>query len=217
MIAVPEGLGDVQARVQALQARLAALGGTAPARAAVGASALTASSGAAFEQVLAQAAEEPASGAAAASGTASWARPAALRTAGASGASGVDGASPYASLFAAATERYHLPAGLLGAVAQVESGGRADAVSPAGAQGLMQIMPGTASELGVDPMVPAQAVDGAARLLARHLDSFGSVPLALAAYNAGPGAVRRHDGVPPYAETQAYVRKVTDLMSRSTA
>ena len=140
-----------------------------------------------------------------------YARPAALR-----GATGPASGS-YDALFTAATARYGLPQGLLAAVAQTESGGRADAVSPAGARGLMQIMPGTAKELGVDPMVPAQAVDGAARLLADHLESFGSVDLALAAYNAGPGAVRRHDGVPPYAETQNYVRKVTDLMSRSAA
>jgi len=141
-----------------------------------------------------------------------YARPAALR-----GTTGTLASGSYDALFSAATARYGLPQGLLAAVAQTESGGRADAVSPAGARGLMQIMPGTAKELGVDPMVPAQAVDGAARLLADHLESFGSVDLALAAYNAGPGAVRRHDGVPPYAETQNYVRKVTDLMSRSAA
>jgi hypothetical protein len=151
---------------------------------------------------------------------ASWARPAALRgaTDAAGGSVPVSAATArYGALFTSATQRYGLPAGLLAAVAQVESGGRADAVSPAGARGLMQIMPGTARELGVDPMVPAQAVDGAARLLARHLESFGSVPLALAAYNAGPGAVRRHDGVPPYRETQDYVRKVTDLLTRRAA
>jgi len=142
---------------------------------------------------------------------AAYTRPAALR--------GASSAAPaaYDALFAAATAKHDLPAGLLAAVAQTESGFRADAVSPAGARGLMQIMPGTAKELGVDPMVPAQAVDGAARLLSQHLESFGSLDLALAAYNAGPGAVRRHDGVPPFPETQNYVRKVTDLMSRSAA
>ncbi|MGN6612903.1 MAG: transglycosylase SLT domain-containing protein, partial [Angustibacter sp.] len=133
------------------------------------------------------------------------ARPSALR-AGASRSAAFDG------LFAAATSRYGLPAGLLRAVAQAESGFDPSAVSHAGAVGLMQLMPGTARELGVDARNPAQAVDGAARLLRQHLDDFGSVPLALAAYNAGPGAVRKYGGVPPYGETQAYVRRITSTM-----
>jgi cell wall-associated NlpC family hydrolase len=116
-------------------------------------------------------------------------------------------------LFAAATSTYDLPAGLLKAVARAESGLDPNARSHAGAIGLMQLMPGTARELGVDPSDPAQAVDGAARLLKQHLKSFGSVPLALAAYNAGPGAVRRYDGIPPFSETRAYVKRVTELMS----
>lgn len=125
------------------------------------------------------------------------------------------GVRQYQQLFDAATARYGLPSGLLAAVAQVESGGNAEAVSPAGAQGLMQIMPATARGLGVDPLDPSQAVDGAARLLRDHLKSFGSLELALAAYNAGPGAVRRHGGVPPFAETQGYVRKVSALLGGS--
>ena len=138
------------------------------------------------------------------------ARPAALRT--------PSGVAAYSDLFAAATQKYALPAGLLAAVAQVESGGNPNAVSSAGAVGLMQLMPGTARGLGVrDSRDPAQAVDGAARLLRDHLRSFGSVDLALAAYNAGPGAVRKHDGIPPYAETQNYVRKVNALLPRSVA
>ncbi len=129
--------------------------------------------------------------------------------------SGVSGrVAQYAQLFSVATAKYGLPQGLLAAVAQTESGGDAKAVSPAGAVGLMQIMPGTARGLGVDARDPAQAVDGAARLLRDHLRDFGSVDLALAAYNAGPGAVRRYDGIPPYAETQGYVRKVTALLGR---
>jgi len=128
-------------------------------------------------------------------------------------ASGIsEGVRRFSSLFAAATGRYGLPDGLLAAVAQAESAGNPSAVSHAGARGLMQIMPGTARELRVNPDDPAQAVDGAARLLSDHLKSFGSLDLALAAYNAGPGAVRRHGGVPPYRETQNYVRKVTTLM-----
>lgn len=142
----------------------------------------------------------------------SYVRPAALRSVDAP-----SGAAAYQHLFDAATAAHGLPAGLLAAVAKVESGYDASAVSPAGARGLMQIMPGTARDLGVDPMVPAQAVDGAARLLAKHLETFGSLPLALAAYNAGPGNVRKHDGIPPFPETQAYVRKVTDARGRTTA
>ena len=126
---------------------------------------------------------------------------------------GVSSTTPTpSSLFSTAEARNGLPPGLLSAVASVESGGRADAVSPAGAQGLMQLMPETARSLGVDPFDPAQAVDGAGRLLAGHLRRFGSLDLALAAYNAGGGAVERAGGIPPYPETQAYVRKVRAAM-----
>ena len=97
---------------------------------------------------------------------------------------------------------------LLAAVAWTESGFNADAVSHAGAIGLMQIMPGTAEGLGVDPRDPLQAIDGAARYLRTQLNRFGSVELALAAYNAGPGAVERHSGIPPYEETTTYVSRV---------
>ena len=124
--------------------------------------------------------------------------------------------SELAGLFGAAEARIGLPTGLLSAVARAESGFRTGATSPAGAVGLMQIMPGTARELGVDPRNPAQAVDGAARLLRSHLDRFGSTPLALAAYNAGPGAVSRHGGIPPYTETQNYVRRVTGFLAGGT-
>lgn len=126
----------------------------------------------------------------------------------AAGTSGLDAGTPYAALFAAASARNDLPAGLLAAVAKAESGFDPKVVSPAGAQGLMQLMPATARGLGVNAFDPAQAVDGAARLLKHHLKEFGSVPLALAAYNAGPGAVHRYGGIPPYAETQAYVVRV---------
>ena len=129
-------------------------------------------------------------------------------SAGAAPPSTRSSSTPYGGLFAAATAKYDLPRGLLAAVAKAESGFDSDAVSSAGARGLMQLMPATARGLGVDPFSPAEAVDGAARLLRSNLHDFGSVPLALAAYNAGPGAVRRYGGVPPYAETQAYVAKV---------
>ena len=117
--------------------------------------------------------------------------------------------TPYAALFTATGQRYGVDPALLSAVARAESGYQADAVSPAGAQGLMQLMPGTAQSLGVDPNDPAQAADGAARLLSDSLRSFnGRVDLALAAFNAGPGAVRKYNGVPPYPETQNYVQRV---------
>lgn len=97
---------------------------------------------------------------------------------------------------------------LLRAVAWTESRGRQNVVSPKGALGVMQLMPGTAAELGIDPLDPQANLHGGARYLARQLSRFQSVPLALAAYNAGPGAVLRWGGIPPYAETQAYVAQI---------
>ena len=122
------------------------------------------------------------------------------------GPSTAPGASAFAAMFAAAGARHGVDPTLLALVAERESGFDPRAVSHAGAQGLMQLMPGTARGLGVeDPFDPAQAIDGAARLLRGHLDQLGSVDLAIAAYNAGGGAVRRAGGVPPYPETQRYV------------
>ena len=97
---------------------------------------------------------------------------------------------------------------LLRAVAWTESRGRQNAVSPKGALGVMQLMPATAAELGINPLDPEANLHGGARYLARQLTRFQSVPLALAAYNAGPGAVLRWGGIPPYAETQAYVNQI---------
>jgi soluble lytic murein transglycosylase-like protein len=117
--------------------------------------------------------------------------------------------TPYASLFTQAAQRHGISPTLLAAVAQQESGFDARAVSPAGAQGLMQLMPSTAAGLGVrNAFDPAQAVDGAARLLKNLVGEFGRVDLALAAYNAGPGAVHRYGGIPPYPETRRYVPAV---------
>ena len=131
----------------------------------------------------------------------------ALRPAGLNVASGL-GSVPYGNLFTQAGAKYGVSPKLLAAVAKVESNYNPRAVSPAGAQGLMQLMPGTAKGLGVDALDPAQAVDGAARMLSGLLKQFSSTPLALAAYNAGAGAVKQYGGIPPYGETQAYVPKV---------
>jgi hypothetical protein len=122
------------------------------------------------------------------------------------------GGVPYADLFTSAGARHGVDPALLAAVAKVESGFDPAAVSPAGATGLMQFMPATAAGLGVDPTDPASAVDGAARYLRELTDRFGSRDLALAAYNAGPGTVTRHGGIPPFPETQSYVRKVTSAV-----
>jgi hypothetical protein len=105
-------------------------------------------------------------------------------------------------------EQHGLSSGVLRSMAREESRGRSNAVSPKGAQGLMQIMPGTAKELGVDPSDPWQATEGAARYLAQQRDRFGDEDLALAAYNAGPRRVQEYGGIPPFPETQHYVENV---------
>jgi soluble lytic murein transglycosylase-like protein len=109
-----------------------------------------------------------------------------------------------------AAVRHQLDPDLLLAVAESESGLRPDAVSPRGARGLMQIMPGTAGRLGLtDPFDLQANADAGARYLKEQLDRFGgNIALALAAYNAGPGAVLRYRGIPPYQETRAFVSRV---------
>lgn len=97
---------------------------------------------------------------------------------------------------------------------EVESAYRQDAISHAGAIGLGQLMPATARDLGVDPRDPLQNLDGSARYLAMMLSAFGDPRLALAAYNAGPDAVRRHNGIPPYTETRNHVARVLAVMAR---
>lgn len=114
---------------------------------------------------------------------------------------------------------YDLDADLLASVVRQESGGHAHAVSRAGAQGLMQLMPGTASELGVtNSFAPRQNVAGGTAYLNALLVKYrDNLPLALAAYNAGPAAVDRWHGIPPYPETRAYVARVIHEYNRRYA
>jgi soluble lytic murein transglycosylase-like protein len=174
-----------------------------------------ANGGASFADALAGAgAGQPTASAAGAFGA-----PGAFGTSGTVGATGIGSnivagggpdAGPYDGLVTAAAQRNGIDPALLHGLIQQESGFDPSAASGAGAQGLCQLMPGTAASLGVsNPLDPAQSIEGGARYLKQQLDAFGGDPqLALAAYNAGPGAVRRYGGVPPYAETQAYVQKV---------
>ena len=112
-------------------------------------------------------------------------------------------------LVALKAKQYGIPEEIAQKLVRAESGGSPRAVSPKGAQGLMQLMPGTAKELGVtDPFNPEQNIDGGMRYLAQQYKTFGDWPTATAAYNAGPGAVKKYWGVPPYKETQAYVKKI---------
>ncbi|HTO00146.1 MAG TPA: transglycosylase SLT domain-containing protein [Microthrixaceae bacterium] len=118
------------------------------------------------------------------------------------------GVARYSEIFEQAGTKWGISPKVLAAVAEAESGGNPRAVSPSGALGLMQFMPATARSFGIDPLDPKQAIDGAGRYLSEQFRAFGSMELALASYNAGPGAVRKYGGVPPFPETQAYVRKI---------
>jgi len=191
------------ARVAQLESML----GLSPAGAPVGTSTTTSTTGTTgtsgtFAAQLASVtgAQTPAAPTDATSGTAAT---------GTTGAAGTGAATPYAAEIDAAAAKYNVDPALLRGLIRQESNFNANATSPAGARGLTQLMPGTAASLGVDPSVPAQAIEGGAKYLRQQLDRFGNDPAkALAAYNAGPGAVARYGGVPPYAETQNYVRKV---------
>jgi soluble lytic murein transglycosylase-like protein len=125
-------------------------------------------------------------------------------------AAGGEVGGQFSELINAAAQKHGVDPALLKGLIRQESNFNPNAKSPAGAAGLCQLMPGTAAALGcTNPLDPAQAIDAGAKYLSQQLKAFGGDPRkALAAYNAGPGAVQRYGGVPPYAETQNYVRAV---------
>jgi len=121
----------------------------------------------------------------------------------------------YDRLIAKIATRYRIDPALVKAVIATESNFKPDAVSRVGAQGLMQLMPATAESLGVErPFGVIENMDGGVRYLRLMLDRYGDLTRGLAAYNAGPTAVDRYNGVPPYRETQAYVKRVLEYYRR---
>jgi len=118
----------------------------------------------------------------------------------------------YNAAIRTAAAKYGVDPRLVSAVAEAESGFNQESVSHAGAVGVMQLMPDTAAQMGVNPYDAEQNIDGGTRYLSQMLETFGGdVRKAVAAYNAGPQAVKKYGGVPPYSETQAYVNTVLDL------
>ena len=173
-------------RIGQLQAMMAAASGGAPAQ-----------SKTSFSSALASATMPTATGATATASPTST-------------SSSLPAGTPYAAEITAAAQANGLDPALLAGLIKQESGFNPTAGSPAGARGLAQLMPGTAAGLGVTNVLdPVQSINGGAKYLKQQLDAFGGdVAKALAAYNAGPGAVQRFGGIPPYAETQNYVRIV---------
>jgi Rod binding domain-containing protein len=124
--------------------------------------------------------------------------------------------SAYQDIIRAASERYKVPESLIKSIITAESAGKADAKSGAGAKGLMQLMDGTAKSLGVkDSLNPYENIMGGTKYIRKMLDRFdGNTSLALAAYNAGPGNIDKYNGIPPFKETQNYVKKVNQYIQR---
>jgi soluble lytic murein transglycosylase-like protein len=185
----------VMSRVSQLQAMLAA--GNAPAPAPTSSS---------FSTALANASTTGTANTSLATGT-----QAATSTASAtSTSSSLPAGTPYAAEITAAAQANGIDPALLAGLIKQESGFNPNAGSGAGARGLTQLMPGTAAGLGVTNVLdPVQSINGGAKYLKQQLEAFGGdVAKALAAYNAGPGAVQRFGGIPPYSETQNYVRIV---------
>lgn len=127
----------------------------------------------------------------------------------------VEARHAYDDLINEAAAKYHLDPAMIRAVMQTESSFNAMAVSPVGAMGLMQLMPAVAAEQGAeDPMDPRQNIMAGSRYLRQLLNAHrGDVKLALASYNAGPGAVKKYGTVPPFKETRDYVKKITGLLA----
>ncbi len=125
--------------------------------------------------------------------------------------------SDYQKFIDEAAKETKLDSTLISSVIRAESNGDPDAVSSAGAKGLMQLMDGTAKEVNVkNSLNPEQNIKGGSRYLKKMLERFGSVDLALAAYNAGPGNVDKYGGMPPFEETQKYVKRVGDLIKQAS-
>lgn len=124
--------------------------------------------------------------------------------------------STYRDVIIQASQETGIPTQVISALLKQESGFNPNAISSAGAIGIAQFMPGTARAMGINPRDPYQAIIGAARYLKQNLDKFGDMNLALAAYNAGPGAVSQYGGIPPFAETQNYVRSISRMMGDTT-
>lgn len=119
----------------------------------------------------------------------------------------------FRATIARAAQRHNVQPVLLAAQLKAESNFDSNAVSPVGAQGIAQFMPGTAKSMGLrDPFDPEQAIEAQAKLMGQLIRQFGKIPEALAAYNAGPGAVQQHGGIPPYTETKNYVAKILALV-----
>ncbi len=124
----------------------------------------------------------------------------------------------YGPYIQSASQKFGVPDTLIKAIITAESAANPNAVSPVGAKGLMQLMNGTAKDLDVsNPFDPKQNIKGGTEYIARMIRQFGNLDHAVAAYNAGPGNVEKHKGIPPFAETQAYVRKVRRYMNQYTA